>query len=154
MSRGVRLQGRPLAPLTSSPEACAVRQPVCVDEHCHWRFHSRANDAQHATVNRYMPRLGVVGFARALGTSVRTVDAWVCSGVRPERAADLAARLHLLVMHELEAAGRCDCRACLPSSGERFAVRVDARSRERRGRVALGRSGWCLGTSPRLEVCA
>ena len=140
---------------------CAVRVPLCIEEHWHWAHASRLPDGQLPTINRYMGRLGITGLARALGTSVAVVDRWVCSGVRPDKAADISARLLLLVVHELVAAGRCGCRACVPSKDEQRLDQLHRTGwgRERdgapsAGRVRFGALAWCRGTRRHLEVCA
>lgn len=151
----------PFPRLSLAPGACAVRVLLCVDEGREWPHSSRLPDGQFETLTRYTGRLGLTGFAQTIGTRLATVDKWVCWGVRPAKAVDLAAQLQLLVAHELEAAGRCGCRACVPAKNEK---QDDEMSRMGWGRgrfgapsagsVLYGAPVWCQGTRRQFEACA
>lgn len=143
-----------LARATFAPaqsDGCRFTAERCVDLVECWPHGWRATDEDMRLVRRYMPRLGVVAFARALGSTVATVDRWVMHGVRATTARGLLTRLHELARHE---ASRevCACRLCTPSREERRDLVID--------RIELGGGRckapwrWCTGLHLRLEVNA
>lgn len=140
--------------LVQAPGTCAVRMRMCVDDHRHHRRWSAVSAPTLDLFDRYLGRLGVGGFARVLGVGVRTMDMWLSAGLHPDKAADLAARLQLLTVHEHEAAGRCGCKACQPSSRERFRARIDQHGQNKPDRMRPGARVWCCGVARHDEARA
>lgn len=140
-----------LARRSPDPGTCSERIPFCSTL-------SRRRRAMPPELFRYIniiqPRLGVTRLARALGVSVGTLDAWVCGygyGVPPATATSMGERFWRLVLHVQQEAGRCSCRACLPSPRERLQER--SWGRWLNGCVAELRPHRCTGAK-RLQGAA
>lgn len=141
------------SPLRWPAGTCAARVPLC----SLFSYPRRASiaEADFPHVNRLMPRLGVGGLARALGTTTPTLDKWVCGrGVRPDLAAALAERFLWLLHHENDRRGRCACRLCAPTPQERFHDRIWRPRPGDPGAVAVGHLLGCRGSVRREEACA